>query len=427
MSRNVLTPEPSRWRRAVVATTVAAGAIACAMTLGDAPAGPDDVVEAFYDDLDFRRIRAAHDRLDPVTRPGFVQFELERSIEDGLVATYAKLDSIRTEIVERDGLHATVRVELDYVTALDGHRRTVTHRLVNRDGEWFIEPNTPDLAIPPAQFVRRADVDFLSQGRRRATTGTTAYADVIDRPEVVTTQARLVRFDQRWVVVGEIVNTDVDPADVTVTAQLLASDGRVLAQYDASQVIAHKLLPKESTPFLIEFEGIAGALDVLDPTAGDFDPAARTPLEIVDADVASFSVYTKAVVTGRDLDRSLVAQDVRIEREGDAWWLVGSLRNDGPETVTIPHLLVGHRNRDAELLWVDHAFVDEAIRPQRSQPFRIGLSDLDGWSDSALPGATFDNGLGSEPATSMLHRLDVDHPIVDHLTVSVIGFVRVTT
>ena len=52
---------------------------------------PERIVEAWYDDLDFRRFRDAYNRLNPQTRPDFEQFMLEQSVQSGLVASYAKL------------------------------------------------------------------------------------------------------------------------------------------------------------------------------------------------------------------------------------------------------------------------------------------------------------------------------------------------
>jgi hypothetical protein len=350
---------------------------------------------AYYDDLDFARFSSAYRRLDPEARPSLDQYLLERSVDDGLVASYGKLAQIDTTLLERTGDHARVEVRLSYVTSLSEHRQVVVHDLVRRDGRWWLSPVVSDPSVPPDQLVRRPAVTFLSQGRRRVTTGTTAYADILDRPEVVTQSARLVRVDGRWVVIGEVFNTDVDPADVTITVQLLDARGRVLAQYNAAEIVLHKLLPKEGTPFRVEFEGIAGALDVGDLAGGAFDPNAVTPLEIDDADVASFAVYTKAVVTGRDLDRSLVAEDLSVETHADGTWLTGQLRNDGTVEVTIPHLLLTYRDADGGLAWVDHVYLDQAVRPQRSIDFRVRIDSGAGITPTALTGATYDNGIGS--------------------------------
>lgn len=386
----------SRRVRIAVASLSASVVVVCGIAvLRDAGAAPSptDVVEAYYDDIDFSRLPSAHDRLDPEERPSLEQFLLERSVTDGLVASYGKLERIETRRVGSDGDVATVVADLSYVTSLQRYEATVEHELVRRSGRWYLRPQEVDRTIPPDQFVRRNAIDFLSQGRRRVTVDTTVYADILDRPETDTVDARLLRVDGRWVLVGELVNTDVDPADVTVTGQILDADGEVLAQYDAAQITVHKLLPKERAPFRIEFEGIAGALDVEDPSAGEFSPDATTELVIDDEVVAGFAVYTKAVVTGRELGRPLQLQDVRIESVPGGRVLVGTLRNDGTTEVTIPRLLLTHRDPDGRVLWVENAYIESAIRPQRSVEFRVPVADTDGIEAVDLPSGIYDNGL----------------------------------
>ena len=389
--------------------------------------GPDDAVVAFYDDIDFGRLSSAHARLDPETRPSLDLYLLQRSVSDGIVASYGKLDRIETTIVEQTDGTAVVRTELAYITSLQSYERTVDHDLVRRDGRWYLVPDAVDATVPPDQFVRRSTVDFLSQGRRQVTEGTTAYADILDRPEVVTADARAVRMDGRWVIVGEVVNTDADPADVTITGQLIDADGAIVAQYDAAQITVHKLLPKERAPFRIEFEGIAGALDVLDPTAGDFSPEAVTDLAIDDDTVASFAVYTSAVVTGRQTARPLQLQDARLVDDGDGTRLEGVLRNDGTAEVTIPHLLVTRRDADGRVVWVDHAYGEQSVRAQRSVPVALTLDDLTGLEVVELAGETYDNGLTdladvTAPAPPLF---ETRHPVAPLVDVTVSGFERV--
>lgn len=59
-------------------------------------------------------------------------------------------------------------------------------------------------------------------------------------------------------VLGNVTNVDVDPADVTVTAQMRDKDQNLLSQWNAVDEIQHQLLPGESSPFRIEFQSIAG-------------------------------------------------------------------------------------------------------------------------------------------------------------------------
>ena len=53
---------------------------------------------------------------------------------------------------------------------------------------------------------------------------------MLDRPQLTLTEVRALQVDGRWVVIGEVTNADVDPADVTVEAQLRDPDGDAAGQ-----------------------------------------------------------------------------------------------------------------------------------------------------------------------------------------------------
>ena len=179
---------------------------------------------------------------------------------------------------------------------------------------------------------------------------------------------------RRYSVVGELINTDVDPADVTLTAYLYDERGQVLTWYNAQLVMVHKILPKEVTPFRVDFEGVAGSVLGDLATAGDFQPGAYSPITL-SRRIAAFEVYAKAVVTGRDLYREVAAQDVAVAagRDGKPH-VTGVLVNAGVVEATIPHVLVTYYDAEGRVAWVDHLFVENAIRPQRTQPFDVPIT-----------------------------------------------------
>jgi hypothetical protein len=186
--------------------------------------------------------------------------------------------------------------------------------------------------------------------------------------------ARLVKHAERYSVVGELINTDSDPADVTVTAFLRDKAGEELVRYNAQEGMVHKLLPKEVTPFRVDFEGVAGAVlsDTLD--LKKFKPGAFTPPAIT-RPVGSFDVYAKAVVTSHDLSRDLTLQNlqVRVAPDGTAR-LTGQLLNTGTHEATIPHVLLTYYDEHNQVVWVDHIYIRDAVRPQRMQPIDIPLT-----------------------------------------------------
>lgn len=352
---------------------------------------PQAVVIAYYDDLDFRRFDRAYARLDPLTRPGLEQFRLELSVNGGLLASYAKLDGVQVTVDALEADFARVTATTDWVTALTRYRTVQPHDLLRRDGRWVLVPAVADVTQPPDQFYRQPTVAWRIQEKRRVSADTTAFGDVQDRPELAVLSARLVQHDGRLSVVGELVNRDVDPGDVTVTAYLFDSAGVPLTWYNAQAAIVHKILPKEITPFRIDFEGVAGAAVADSATPdGDFDPTAFTPVDLGDA-VAAYDVYAKAVVTGRDLYRAVGAQGLRVTPDGDGWRLSGELINGGTLEAVIPHLLLTYYAADGSVAWVDHFFLDASLRPQRTRPFSVALTPAAAVQPVDARGAVYSN------------------------------------
>ncbi len=347
---------------------------------------PAAQVVAYYDDLDFKRYEEAWNRLDPSTRPSQEQFDLDLSVTDGLLAGYAKLDSIVVSNVEmRSDEVAEVTVDLDYLTSVESYQLSASHIVVLRSGKWFVEPDNRVDTIPNQQFVRRTSVDYLDLGRRLQTTGPTDYNDVLDRPRVEILDAQVVQVGTRWHIVGQITNVDVDPADLTITGTLLNSVGESMASYAAGQASVLKVLPGETVPFRVDFEGVAGAIEGTDLTDPEFNPNAVTEI-VLDEPVASYELSVKALVTGRNLER-LAPTQLQFS-EGS---LSGRLQNDLTATATIPRLVTAQLV-DGEVAWVDVNYLPTSIRPQRNTSFDFTLTDLGVVQPVSVPGLWNDNG-----------------------------------
>lgn len=367
-------PSAHQVRLTLLVCLVLAGALLGYRSYRNRINDPLRIVEAYYDDLDFRRFGDAYERLDPETRPSYEQYRLELSVVGGLLASYAKLDSVYTSFVRQEPDRVVVRADTIWITALQEYRTTQTHTLVKRNGKWYLLFSKSDIRIPPDQFFRQPSVAWGSQQRRRVTDRTTAFADILDRPELQILSARLVKVNDRYSVVGELINTDVDPADLTVTSYLFDEDNNELTWYNAQYAIIHKILPKEVTPFRIDFEGVAGMrIEERQPGALEFDPNAFTPPDIR-APIANFEVYAKALVTGRDLYRGVGVQDVQVVQEDGAYRLQGELINNGTLEATIPHLLITYYDERNQVVWVDHFYQSESIRPQRTQRFDVPIT-----------------------------------------------------
>lgn len=373
---------------AVVASAVVVAGAAIAAGSPTDPADPADVVYDYYDAIDLRRNIEAWEMLDPAGGVSFELFSAQQSVKNGLASSFARLESLTPETVEINAGTARVDATLTYITGLSRFDVAVSRTLRQVDGRWMLTPDIVDVAIPPEPLVVRAGIELYEQGRRQVTTGATAYADVIDRPEVALSEASLVRVDDLLSVVGTVTNVDVQPAYVTVTAELLDDRGERLSIVTSAVGAAHTALPGETVPFRLDFEGVAGTTA---PSAVVFDPEQRTPLPIDPADIASMRVSAKAIVTGRGLDRSLQLQHI----DTSAATIAGELRNDGTEEITVPHVFVILRHDDGSIGYVADMFGDQAVRPQRTQPFVIEVPTTGEVDHLDVPTELFANGIAA--------------------------------
>ena len=412
------------WLR--IATTALA-AIALVAVLWEAPgSGAEDQVYDYYDDIDFGRFDQAWERLDPDTRPTAEQYLLERSVRDGLVDGYAKLD--RLEIVEAriDGDSGEVDVAAHYVTSLTSWTVEQTYIVVNIEGEWLLRLAATESAIPVEQFARQTTVDYVDHGRRRVTTETSDYGDILDRPRISILDSRLVQYLGQWFIVGQLTNIDVDPADITVTGRLRGVDGDVLATYHAGIGTVHKVLPGETVPFRVAFEGVAAAGSMsssVDEHTGVFDPSSTVQLTL-EEEVASYEVEAKALVTGRNLERLAVSNVLIEQDERGESTLSATIANHGTETATIPMLAITMLDAQGEVLWVDSQPMSTALRSQRAGEVRSELFDVDRLEAVAIDGVTFDNGRAEEDGRSFESLNSI--PVAGDSTVAAVA-VTVTT
>jgi hypothetical protein len=350
------------------------------------PLTPAETVYTYYDRLDLRNLRGAFDLLDEETRPSFLQYTTERSVTNGLVASYARLARISNPRTKVSRERAEFTGVLEYITPLSKFSVPVRHDLRRQRGEWRLVPIDIDISIPPEQLVVRSGLGYLSQGRRQVSSLDTAFSDILDRPEVEVKSARLVRVDGELSVVGEARNVDVDPAKITVTARLLDADGGEITSYTNAASSMHTALPGETVPFRVDFEGVAGLNDQREV---EFEPGMRVPLPVIPSDIAAAEITVKAVVTASGIERTLVAESVNVT--GDV--LSMRLRNDGLQEATVPHVFLTLRRADGTVGWVQDAFLPEGVRPQRTIAHSMSVFPASSVEDVKVPTQIFTNAL----------------------------------
>ena len=329
----------------------------------DSQRSPENAVLAYYDALDYKEYEKAYSLINPESNMPISQYMLQVSVTDGLLSSYAKMDAIETKVTKHNDSSASVKVTTNWITPLEKIEKVDYKSLSKQEGKWFLVPDDIDTDLPPDQLFSVNTTNYFNQGRRRITTEQTHHEDVLKQPVLEVLSAKLVKYEEHYAIIGDVQNIDNVPADIVIKGTLYNNYNKELATYNAKYHVKHKLMPKESTTFKINFEGIAWS-KTEDSIPKTFNPDEFTPFEFLEQPT-KFNLQVGGNVSGSDLYKNTVISDIEITENS----VNGNLFNSGLQEITIPQLLVTYYDENKRMLWVDHLFVKEGIRPQRKQNF----------------------------------------------------------
>ncbi len=329
----------------------------------DSQRSPENAIIAYYDALDFKQFEKAHSLIDPRNNIPIAQYMLEISVTDGLLSSYAKMDAIKTEITKHNDSTVSAKVMTKWITPLEKIEKVDYKSLSKIKGKWYLQPDDLNNDLPPDQLYSNNVTKYYNQGRRRVTTEQTYHEDVLKQPVLEVVSAKLVKYRGSYAIIGEVQNIDNVPADVILKGTLYNNNNKQLATYNAKYHVKHKLMPKESSSFRINFEGIAWS-KTEDSIPDTFNPDEFTPVEF-EEQPTKFNLQVAGNVAGSDLYKNVVLSEINIKDQT----ITGNLFNSGIQEVTVPQLLITYYNENKKLVWVDHLFLKDGIRQQRKQNF----------------------------------------------------------
>jgi hypothetical protein len=175
-------------------------------------------------------------------------------------------------------------------------------------------------------------------------------AQNVESPRVRIISMNAIERDGATIVLGEVVNDDTVPAFVSVNASLSDKNDQVIGEESSFDKISHTLLPKEVSPFRI-----------------DFPKVRLSQVKSVHIDKSALLVPASADpvigILHEHVDKDLRGRPV----------LKGELVNQSGETVNIPHVLATYYDASGKVIWVSDDYVDQALPPQSPIPFSVGL------------------------------------------------------
>jgi hypothetical protein len=150
------------------------------------------------------------------------------------------------------------------------------------------------------------------------------------------------------VILGELLNEDVLPAYVSVSATLMSKNRSQLATEDSFDKISHLLLPKQVTPFLIRFHNVTLS------------------------QVGSIRMTPQSTLVPASADPVIEVGDEQLHAAPDAS-LSGQLINQSGQIVNVAHVLGTFYDKSGQVVWVADQYVDRVLLPQTPVPFDIHI------------------------------------------------------
>ena len=220
-------------------------------------------------------------------------------------------------------------------------------KAVKDGGRWKVDwPVVKEAKVPP-QVIQENYLrwDVITRG-----SDDDWGAQNVEAPRVRIVSMNAIPRVNNTVIVGEIENEDTVPAFVSVGATLVGKDGNVLGEETSFDKISHTLLPKEISPFRIDFPNV--------------------PL----ATVKSVRMQPNSMLVPASADPVIGAlhQQLATDPRGRRV-LQGDLVNESGNVVNIPHVLATYYDNAGKVIWVADDYVEQALLPQTPVPFAVDL------------------------------------------------------
>ena len=168
--------------------------------------------------------------------------------------TYTTLDRFEVRPLHASANEAEMELKLHWATVVGLSVSTRDLHVVRNGDRW--EPEWPIVreSIVPPQVIA---VNYLRWDVIYRGSGDDWGSQDVEAPHVRIVDMHPVDRAEGVVILGELLNEDVVPAYVSVSATLLSKNQSPIATEGSFDRIDHLLLPKQVTPFLIQFHNVA--------------------------------------------------------------------------------------------------------------------------------------------------------------------------
>jgi hypothetical protein len=315
-----------------------------------APAStPEGAVQSMFANAQSHNWKGAYSYVaasSNVDQDGFIR---DLTGRNGSLRTYSQLDSVETRVLNESDSEAMVRTQLKYATAVGAWYDSRDLKVVKDGDAWkVLWPAEKEVNVPPQVIpVNYLRWDIVWRG-----TGDDWGAQNVENPNCRILSMNAVEREGSLIIMGEVENEDTVPAFVSVGAVLTDASGKDVAEESSFDKTSHVLLPKEISPYRIDFPGIRKS------------------------DVKSVRMTHNWMLVPASADPVIGVLHQRIEKDQTGRTVLkGELLNESGQTVNIPHVLATFYDNSGKVIWVSDAYSDHALLPQTPQPFSVALRD----------------------------------------------------
>lgn len=333
------------------------GVLSLFFTSKDVPKSPDQMVAQYYGHLDFREYDKAYELL--YTNISYTDFLRDKRLKGGLLPSYGKL--VETEILSSNETELTAR--LRFLTAIGYKDVDVSHKLIN--GRFLYENINRDYSNNIVTFENQTS--FLDQTSRNIVRPGLEKVAKLQRPRIEATSAYLYEDNERFYVTGQLTNSSPFPACVQLKANALASDGTVMASQNMGRLGAHRLLPGETSPYLVGFEGYLKISDANFNTAYDPKLFSVPGFSEMPEDI---SIDVQSTVCAPDVYKALIIRDLSLDKNQ----LSFVISNRGTKIINTLQLKISFLKND-QFMTIPF-YIQESLRPGESRKIHLNRPEF---------------------------------------------------
>ncbi|HVI07032.1 MAG TPA: hypothetical protein VND65_01935 [Candidatus Binatia bacterium] len=265
----------------------------------------------------------------------------------GSLRSFSNLEGFDSRPVHITDNDAQMRVRLHWSTPVGPAEDVRDFHLVKEGEVWKTVWPRQEVASVPAQVI---PVTYLRWDLVTGSSSDEWGSRNMDAPHVRIISMNAVDTAEGAVVMGEVVNEDTIPAFVVVNAALVDGASRAIDEESSFDKIAHVLLPKQVSPYRIDFPNLTLK------------------------NVKNVRMDVKATLVPASADPVIGVMNQKLDTDPQGKMVLhGDLMNESGQTVNIPHVIASFYDNNGRVVWVSDGYVDRALLPQASEAFAVEI------------------------------------------------------